>query len=278
MNKFTSADYIKAVKEAIEEAKKNSEYDYILLNPSPAKLRDICMAIYSDSPSSSDKKIFEHFFKLDLRADLTSQFLNFNVDKLRPVRNFIIGDSGRPSFMIVELLAVLADFEKRPLGKFLGSNTGVVENKVEDVKEHTIVKEELRINSPLFVSTKNKKEGLVIAALLFVVFLGGLCVNGFQSDKPDCVYWSYDYYELIDCESRVVGVTTFHNILPVEQYIWRYFKEIEGSPPTVFFQNGKTIIWYGKNTGGSYEYFTNTGEHSEIGKQLKPVTNIHLGN
>ncbi len=278
MNKFTSVDYIKAVKEAIEEAKKNSEYDYILLNPSPAKLRDICMAIYSGEASSSDKKIFEHFFKLDLQADVTNQFLNFNVDKLRPVRNFIIGDSGRPSFTIVELLAILANFERRPLRRFLGSDATTFEEKVEESKVYSCSKVDSSINSNCLASIDNKQEWLMFTVLLFVVFLGGLCVNGLQSEKPNCMYWSYDYYELIDCERRVVGIATYKNILPVEQYLWEYFKKLEANPQTVFFQNGKTIIWYGKNVHGNYEYFTSRGEHIENHILLKPVTNNQINN
>lgn len=278
MNKFTSADYIKAVKEAIEAAKKSSEYDYILLNPSPAKLRDICMAIYTDKASSSDKKIFEHFFKLSLEADITNQFLSFNVDKLRPVRNFIIGDSGRPSFAVVELLAILADYERRPLRKFLGGEKEVLENKEETMEVDSIGDEEVggRMNAAAIVPNKKQKNWIIITVITIVMFLGGLVTNRLISDKPGCMFWDQSHYKAIDCDSQVLGLGSFRKIVPVQEHLFRHFKKIEVNPETIFFQNNKPIVWYGKNLKGTYEYFTYSGEHPETGKYLRPITNYHI--
>lgn len=278
MNKFTSADYIKAVKEAIEAAKKSSEYDYILLNPSPAKLRDICMAIYNDKATSSDKKIFEHFFKLSLEVDITKQFLSFNVDKLRPVRNFIIGDSGRPSFAVVELLAILADYERRPLRKFLGGEKEVLQNKEEAMEVDSVGSEEVGegMNSEEIVTNKKQKNWIIITVITIIMFLGGLVTNRWISDKPGCMFWDQSHYKAIDCDSQLLGLGSFRKIVPVQEHLFRHFKKIEVNPETIFFQNNKPIVWYGKNLKGEYEYFTYSGEHPETGKYLRPITNYHI--
>ncbi len=278
MNKFTSADYIKAVKEAIEAAKKSSEYDYILLNPSPAKLRDICMAIYTDKASSSDKKIFEHFFKLRLESDITNQFLSFNVDKLRPVRNFIIGESGRPSFTVVELLAIIADYDRRPLRSFLGGEKECDDYREKELEDNSIENTEVvsRTNSRTTLPEKKKRNWIVITVITIVIFVGGLVTNRLITDKPGCMFWDESHYKAIDCKSQVLGFASFRKIVPVQEHLFRHFKKIEVNPETIFFQNNKPIVWYGKNLKGEYEYFTYSGEHPETGKYLRPITNYHI--
>lgn len=51
------------------------------------------------------------------------------------------------------------------------------------------------------------------------------------------------------------------------------FKRIEPTCDTQFFNtDGSAQLWYGKNSKGELEYFTDLGRHPETGKTLRPIT------
>src|SRR5690606_6119169 len=75
-----------------------------------------CLERYLQGLSPEDESVFIYFFNRERSVkDLASLIESFDLDKLRPLRNFISGDTQkRPDESIVKLLAVLIDFKPRP--------------------------------------------------------------------------------------------------------------------------------------------------------------------
>ncbi|WP_430613966.1 hypothetical protein [Flavobacterium sp. JP2137] len=326
MNKFTSADYIKAVKMAIEKAKSGPDAG-LWLNASPAQLRNWCQQVYWTLERESDRRQFELFFQLSRVAGksdrIDSAFRQFQLGKLKAVRNFIRGSSEKPNPTIVELLAVLADFENRPYSNFrkVGGGSAValaiapiapiapaavseeevvvgddwegkeevfleaLDHKEEGVDEGQSTTAEANrgaaVEEPLLLKADwnrslGSKNWMINALILSVVLVGGMVIYKYGVEEPSCMFWKDNHYEVIDCNSRALGFASYRKLVPVQEHLLRHFQKLEVGAETVFFKNGKAIIWYGKNDQGVYEYFSYGGEHPETGKHLKPVTRYHV--
>jgi len=53
----------------------------------------------------------------------------------------------------------------------------------------------------------------------------------------------------------------------------KYFEKITPDCDTKFFtEDGMENLWYGKNSSGELEYFTDLARHPETGKSLNPIT------
>lgn len=111
-------EYKKAVL-AHYEAIKNDLHPDFLLHPTTARIRSLCVLLF-DSISVDDKVIFTRFFKANsLNASLNfNDVADFPIDKFKPLVRFMRGGSPPTNHMAMELLAILVDFQPRPLKKF----------------------------------------------------------------------------------------------------------------------------------------------------------------
>ncbi|RZK01505.1 MAG: hypothetical protein EOO46_20110 [Flavobacterium sp.] len=84
--------------------------------PSPGVLRSECLRANRNSPLSNEIVSLSTFFGVvNTDTEATNRLIeNFDLDRLRPLRNFMIGDTQTPQRIIVEILAWLIDFEHRP--------------------------------------------------------------------------------------------------------------------------------------------------------------------
>ncbi|MBL1411020.1 hypothetical protein [Sphingobacterium faecale] len=107
-------------KEAVRAAylmKKNDRslpYDE-LEKPSPGDLRNLFLLLMAGGLSPEDQDTFVHFFKYRGEyAELDTHIRRYDLDKFRPLRNYILGYTSNPSEDIVKMLAILIDFQPRP--------------------------------------------------------------------------------------------------------------------------------------------------------------------
>ena len=105
-----------AVRNAYLDLKKNNKLRFDREWPSPGELKDWCLVVYSKGISKDDETIFTRFFNRDNSDDtIETSIRNIDLDRLRPLRNFIIGETNRrPDENLVKLLAILIDFSPRP--------------------------------------------------------------------------------------------------------------------------------------------------------------------
>lgn len=105
-----------AVRNAYLKLKDTDQLHFDREWPSPGDLKSWCLTRYFQGISKEDEVVYLRFFNDGNHTnDLVTCIQHYELDKLRPLRNFIIGDTQRrPDEDIVKLLAVLIDFSPRP--------------------------------------------------------------------------------------------------------------------------------------------------------------------
>jgi hypothetical protein len=250
MNKNTSDDYIKAIKAKYEEAK-TAEFSGYLLNPSPAELKNLCLLLWDKGGNNLDQEILDRFFDLNDKSNKRKQIEHFDVDKLKPISNFLKSKTETTRPINLDLIAVLVDFNPRPYRKFIAGNK---EELTEDVPIKRIVKKEEREEK------EDKKEGAIIEEFkkksvskkiaftvipLFVLGSAGYGIkNSFFRDK-NCMVWHKTHYEAFEYDN----VKDTAEVCPYNQEVLDHFKKITVCDTTTFFKNGDKehpLVWYGK--------------------------------
>jgi len=106
-----------AVRNAYLDLKNNNQLDSPRKLPSTGDLKNWCQQCLERGLTKEDEAIFKTFFNDSKSTDRSLKEIvkNFDADKLRPLRYFIINDKAkRPDRNYVNLLAVLVDFSPRP--------------------------------------------------------------------------------------------------------------------------------------------------------------------
>jgi hypothetical protein len=294
MKKNTLEDYKEAIKAKYEE-EKSGDYASFLINPSRAKLRDLCIILFTENSTSDDLRIFRNFFGFDFRDGISTE-LKKQTDKFRPLETFFKGETDLMDISGIDLAAILVRYNKRPIHRFLKltDNTIVLEEKTS----YSIVDKNVNFN---FEEDKENRTAVVIPnnpikktflprlslqqfqqqtisvpqffkalVLLMVVLASFYGIKELFFPAKDCMQWSNDHYELVDCSSSVQGISSRNEIIPIKKEELD-LKKIKVTQQTPFFQNNKAIVWYCKKND-KIEYFSASGFHPENGKPLKPIS------
>lgn len=108
-------DYREKVILTYEEKKKANALSLNLLHLTPGNIKEECIKVYEERPLKKDENLLRSFF--ESKGDTTNYSSNIkatDIDKFRPLINFIRGKTVIPESKNVELLAWLIDFEPRP--------------------------------------------------------------------------------------------------------------------------------------------------------------------
>ncbi|GLB49476.1 hypothetical protein [Neptunitalea lumnitzerae] len=109
------------------------------------------------------------------------------------------------------------------------------------------------------------KTTLLVSIGLLLIFLIFESVT-----KRKWMVWKKDHYEQIDFNENDYSTGKLKLYKSTE---CDAFFKIQPDCNTVFFtQDGKSLIWYGKNKNREYEFFSTRGNHPETDKPLKPIT------
>ncbi|ERJ59933.1 hypothetical protein [Sphingobacterium paucimobilis] len=105
-----------AVRSAYLTKKKNGELPYDELEkPSPGDLRNLFLLLMAQGLSQHDQETLLRFFMYNGEyAELDTHIRKYDLDKFRPLRNYILGITSNPSEDVVKMLAILIDFQPRP--------------------------------------------------------------------------------------------------------------------------------------------------------------------
>lgn len=276
MNKNTLEDYKKLVKAKYEEAK-TAEFSGFLSMPSPAELKKLCLVLFDKGINKRDQEIIDIFFDLNDKTSKRKQIEYFDVDKLRPISNFMKEKTETTRTVNLDLIAVLVNFNPRPYKNFIAGNKdeltdGFVTNELSKSEE---IAKEYKREVVIFEAFKKrsflKRIALAVASLLVFGLMSYGFINIFFPNK-DCLVWVKNHYEAVEY-NKVKDVA---NVSPFNQTLLDNFKKITVCDTTTFFKNGKhdiPLVWYGKSPNKKqYEYFNQPGLHPETGKTLKPIT------
>lgn len=286
MSKITFEEYKNAIKTKYQTFKLE-EPTGILLNLSPAQLRNLCLIIFDRSLSINDENTFRVFLNTKEGEDLRRAIERFEIARFRPIISFLTGEKESDNPARIELAAILVDFEKRPYNKFLREELVVntpkpvlseISSPIKKGKGTSFEEKELEIRSFVgvpnkLISTKNIIEKPYLILLTSIFILSGSFAIWSFNEEENCMVWNKDHYEEIPCDNVSNTMTLLSPIvMKKEEGLISNFKKIKACDTTSFFKMGKPCIWYGKSFDGTYEYFTAPGLHPETGKTLRPIT------
>ena len=286
MCNITFEDYKKAVK-AKYELEKEGVYFNFLIPPSQANLRKLCWERFKLNDNKDDLSIFSSFFDFDFDLSKKNNFKE-QTDRFRPIGSFLKGEKEPANRYAVELAAILVDFELRPFRKFsekaeineknlnknssnLESNNdeGKVESGENGITVRTGIKEKNR--SKFYDKLlKRSKTTMIVVATVFCLISA---VIYFAFIKKHCMQWSGNHYEVVDCNSGIVG--DLNDIIPFDDNLVDFRKVEVCDTTTCFAPDGQAIIWYCKKNN-KVDFFNTHGRHPENGKPLRPVTQYIL--
>jgi len=118
MDNITLEDlYKKAVKEKYEEVKNGDDF-FFLNPPTRGKLNKLCWEKFTtNNPHSNDLNVFNSL--LGISFDINSQRkFKKETNPFRPIENFFKGDSDPDKIEVVDMAAILVDYQPRPFNKF----------------------------------------------------------------------------------------------------------------------------------------------------------------
>lgn len=262
--------------------------------PTSAKLMRHCLILFHEGQLKNDLSILTKIFNSENKYDdLVIAIRKFGVDKFRPLRNFIVGITDRPSENVMNLLAILIDFQPRPYEKWReiryaeadGLSAGIQveespnkptsgnEKDSDNLKEETVngkPPEEPPSNGE--EQTKNSKPTPKIRIItLFVIVAAAACLGTFTLFNKQCMYWTGDRYVPIACHQKIEGA----EIIPLDKHLAVNMRKI--TQPDTLKKNALDNVWYIKISVDSTEFYTSAGFYPlDRTKKLRPVTEYIL--
>jgi hypothetical protein len=277
MENNTLEDYKLAIK-AKYEIEKKEVHSSVFINPSRAKLRNLCLEIFKSNPDQNDLNVFSSFFRFDFSPSCSGK-IKGQTDKFRPIETFFKGETNLVDVEAINLAAILVDFQPRPFLKFSKSDWDhhYVKVEIEEFAGSDEKNKQCNIPAHIKLSSKNafleKISKKTIWIMLLALSFAFICY--FTFPKKQCMQWSGDHYEMVDCELYANDPIKFKSIQPLDKNLIG-LKKIQVCDTTTFFKNGEAIIWYSKTENG-IDFFNTHGRHPENDNALKPVTYYIVG-
>ncbi|WP_152561015.1 hypothetical protein [Flavobacterium sp. ASV13] len=313
MSNITFEDYKNAIKAKYEKEKEEGDYSNNLSSPTPANLRKLCVKRFKSNPDKEDLNAFESFFDFPFDKDKKNLFGDDEMNKLEAVKRFFQGKTEKPSEDTIQLAAILVDLRPRPFNKYKkqmdeedvqlidilrgtsdsakevssdnlsdkvkveNSNNSEADFVIEEplpVQSKEVKSEETSIST--FVNMDEKPKSNKLKYLAIVAVLAGLGLIIFLAlPRKECMQWSGDHYEIVDCNLKSEGFISGSPVELLDENLVG-LKKIKVCDTTVYFdKNHNAIIWYAKK-GDSIDFFNNHGRHPENNSPLRPVTKYIL--
>ncbi len=269
-------DYKSKVLLKYKTARQAKNLPPFLMQPTPANLRSECVHVCQERFDKKDQEILRTFFgPHDTQRAYINTIANFDVDKFRPLLNFITEKTSDTELKNIELLAWLVDFKPRPFDSSykepdIETSSGETENINDNIVTNTQGTEVVE-TKPVEVDTGNKevqKSGhkhhvFITGLVLFIISIAGYWI---YENTDHCMYWADDHYEAVSCNQQINNAL----IIPADNLRLRYFKKIT-RPDTISIK-ALGHIWYSK-INNDIEFFTSDGHHPvQLQYQLKPLT------
>ena len=204
--------------------------------------------------AAADVEVFLNFFG-GSRERLDKTISGFDIDRLKPVRNFLVGKSGLSRREAANLAAVLVGMEPRPFGRFRGSEIKIPSDQIRrDPKER------------IYVSVANNRKSWAASVVGAITVAAGFGMAGYFT-APECMSWNGNQYIEVECDQNNPVLL----VEPMDEKRFGQMKKIVPCDTVTFFRNDKPAVWYDKHKK-KVEFFTLPGLHPETGRTLKPVT------
>jgi hypothetical protein len=277
MSKITFDEYKRAIRTQYEK-KKTEDITGILLNPSPAQLRNLCLIFFDESLSNNDEITMKLFFNVKENESLRKSIEKCEISRFRPIRSFLLGEKNSENRTRIEMAAIIVDYTPRPYKRYsqIGDYKEIEASNSQKVEKGEIVNyiidsKGLIKKNVIFKDWKSvKKAGFIIMILISLSFMT-YTVKEIVFPSKECMQWKVNHYEPVDCSNQKLGIGQWDLIFPIDENTMK-LKKWDSKKKLDFFTNEKPIVWYSKEDG-VIELFNQPGFHPETGKSLKPITN-----
>jgi hypothetical protein len=277
MSKITFDEYKRAIRTQYEK-KKREDITGILMNPSPAQLRNLCLIFFDESLSNNDEITMKLFFNVKEDESLRKSIEKCEISRFRPIRSFLLGEKNSENRARIEMAAIIVDYTPRPYKRYsqIGDYKEIEASNSQKVAKGEIVNDIVDSKGLIKkgVITKDwknaKKVGFIIMILISLSFMT-YTVKEIVFPSKECMQWKVNQYEPVDCSNQKLGFGQWDLIVPIDENTMK-LKKLDSKKKLDFFKNEKPIVWYSKEDG-VIELFNQPGFHPETGKSLKPITN-----
>ncbi|MCW2119607.1 hypothetical protein [Flavobacterium sp. 7A] len=276
MKKNTLDDYKKAIKAQYKLAIQE-ENSSLLLNPSRAKLRNLCFEIFKDVSNKDDLMSFASFCGFEFNPTAFNKLKDLT-DKFRPIETFFKGETELTDIEALNIAAILVDYQARPFLRFMKKEKELKEDHSEEDMVFLKDKKEVldnKVSTTLneIKSIENRGTSTFYKLIGSTVLLSSLIcgVVFFFLSQEQCMQWKGDHYEIVECkEDASFGIVTIETKVPLNKNMLK-FRKITVCDTTTFFKDHKAIVWYCKN-GKKVEFFNNPGFNPDNDRPLKAIT------
>ncbi|WP_316806240.1 hypothetical protein [Pedobacter agri] len=240
-----------------QKRRNNNKLSSNLHNPTPASLRDECQIVYQEKGKPKDDVMLRTFFgAINPNEDYTNKIAGFDVDKFKPLVNFLKGTSKSTNSINVDLLKWLMGEENE---EFLPPP----DPQVTSSSWYKRIFQSLRANVAITV---------VLLALLLLARLGlyiweeNVLSVKLPSDNEKCMYWTGYHYQPIMCNEAKPGFI----VIPLNENKLKRMQKIPYWVKVTKRDVGK--LWRAKTVDG-VEHFTDSGMHPvDTSKRLLPLS------
>lgn len=271
----SSEEYQIKVMAAYHELRAAGTLSGNLANPTPASLREECLAVLEERYQIKDELILREFFGPEASKDAYEvKVRNIDVDRFRPLVKLLKDQSITPRPKNYRLLAWLIGYEAGSIGK---PPQAIPSPQLAPAIAAVPVPQPGNPGAAIAATKKSRNLfKWIVAALFFITGLAGAGYRFWEQHiqaaalmlKADgCMYWAGAQYRRIPCD--VAKGDTL--IIPLDAGLLLHFRQIKDTAGITRHGLGKT--WYFKHSPGHLEYFNDSGMYPpDTNRRLKRLT------
>lgn len=287
--------YIKLVLRDYREKLKTDDLPLELREPTPASLRDLCLAVYNKRNDRRDEYTLERFFGATSEKESRFQSIErCNINKFKPLIKYLKKSTSKTNPKNIELLAWLIDYKGRPHphhrpfcfpgGPSIELANGDWESaEQEDIEPEDPDDSEVKGRPSQGTGKQEPRKTRVIKIIVTITI--ALAAIGFYSmwlhknstrisqtppGTQACMFWAGDHYRPNPCTQKH-GDTP---VVPLDSEKIACFKKI--TRLDTITENALGSVWYVKFQG-VYECYTSPGYHPiDTSLKLRLLTDFVL--
>ncbi len=161
--------YKKAILIHYQNTNDGDLYHY-LSNPTPKSLKNACEDLYHYELPNSDRLILQAFFRFKPTEDPITAIKKFDIDKFRPIQNFLKEKTSDTNKINLNLIALLINFTPRSHVNFLQSKPIDLDNDFLDIGNLDNNSSELE--SSYLISETQQPVNLIALFFIFILMIG----------------------------------------------------------------------------------------------------------
>jgi len=250
-----------------------------LTQPTRSGLKEECLNVYAEKGAPKVDPTLRLFFgPVETGDNYGQRIRNFDVDKFRPLVNYLKDHTLNTQDKNIALLAWLIGFPSPIFGvvdaSSIGSSLPPVDKsedleRIEATDGHKTAVADPNSLVKAFVPQKQLSDKRVMVALFTGIAV--VIIGVFFTKSNQCMYWTGNQYKSIPCDEKAGNAV----IIALDTFKVAHLKKI--TLPDTITESALGRVWYRKMKRDSLEFYTAPGEHPlDNKKRLMPLTSYIL--